>query len=415
MGNEFYNNLQGDYGMNSELLNILRINKIMGIKTNYSALGKKFRKDRHTIKKMFEGKDPKIRKKKKSELDDYVDLISILLSDAAISVKAAYWYLVNEKKIKCSYNNFKIYVRKYSLRNKTIKAVHPLYETDYGDMVQVDWVEGIKLKTINNNLIVFNLFSATLGASRYHYFEYTIGKTETDFKRCFIHYLKHIGGLPKRILTDNMSAIVNVIDDQKGIHSSMIQFCKDLDIKLQLCKVRTPETKGKDEVSNKFAQWLNVYNERLRDTEHLLEIINKLNEDINKQVNTRTNYPPILLFKVEQNYLRPLPNLKLLDSYDETLFLTKVSSTSLIYVNGNYYSVPPMFVGKTVNYKIEGCELFIYFNKELISTHHIENNKQRINYREEDYSNCLLGKFKNEDELEKTVNDNLKRFKNIGA
>lgn len=53
-----------------------------------------------------------------------------------------------------------------------------------------------------------------------------------------------------------MTAIVNVNDSGKTIHPSVIQFFKDMNITLKLCRIRTPQTKGKDEVSNKHAQWL---------------------------------------------------------------------------------------------------------------------------------------------------------------
>ncbi len=142
----------------------------------------------------------------------------------------------------------------------------------------------------------FNLFSATLGYSRFHYFEYTEFKTEADFKRCLIHFFKKIGGITKEVLTDNMSAIVNVSDGKRIIHPSIVQFFKDIEVKLSLCKARTPQTKGKDEVSNKYAQWLNSYDGKIKNKEHLLKLINKLNTDINNQKNTGTNYPPILIF-----------------------------------------------------------------------------------------------------------------------
>jgi len=61
-----------------------------------------------------------------------------------------------------------------------------------------------------------------------------------------------IGGTVNRVLNDNMSAIVNVNSNKKTIHSTVVQFMKDLGVKLELCKVRHPYTKGKVEVSNKY-------------------------------------------------------------------------------------------------------------------------------------------------------------------
>lgn len=400
--------------MELNLIGTLTMFKTMGILPNFSELARTFNKDRHTIKKMYDGKEEKERKKKPSELDPYVDEIIEILSHPGIKIKAAYRYFKNEKKLKCSYDNFKTFVKKNKLLEEAKTGVpHPLYETDPGKQLQVDWVESIKLTTIKGEIIEFNLFSATLGYSRFHYFEYTEFKTEADFKRCLIHFFKKIGGITKEVLTDNMSAIVNVSEGKKTIHPSIVQFFKDLEINLNLCKVRTPQTKGKDEVSNKYAQWLNSYDGKIKDKEHLLKLINKLNADINNQKNTGTNLPPILLFEKEKEYLKPLPNKELLDSYENEMRSCKVPSTFLIEYKGAKYSVPPYLINKTIKYKEVNGKLFFYYKDDLVSVHDL-NKSNRVNYHENHYKSGLLGKLKNNDEIDELTKQNLAKFKNFG-
>ena len=400
--------------MELNLIGALNVLKTMKMMPNFSELARTFGKDRHTIKKMYDGKEAKIKKKKPSELDPYKDEIVEILSHPGVKVKAAYWYFKNEKNIKCSYDNFKSYVNKFKLfeQAKTFTP-HPLFETDPGKQLQVDWVESIKIATIEGEIIKFNLFSATLGYSRFHYFEYSEFKSESDFKRCLIHFFKKIGGTTKEILTDNMSAIVNIKETKKQIHPSIIQFFKDLGIRLRLCQIRTPQTKGKDEVSNKFAQWLNAYQGKIKDKNHLLKLIDKLNIDINKQKNTRTNIPPILLFKKEKEYLSPLPNSELLDSYEDEMRSCKVPSTFLIEYKGAKYSVPPYLINKTVKYKEVMEKLYIYYQNDLVSEHQI-NKKHTINYYQHDYKNGLIGKFKDDEDIEKITSENLAKFKDLG-
>ena len=400
--------------MELNLIGALTMYKIAGIKPNISALSRKYGKDWHTIKNMYIEKPKKERKKKESELDKYRNEIIELLSNSAVSIKAAYWYFLNEKNIQCTYDNFKTYVRKNKLREESSTGVpHPLYETEPGDQLQVDWVESIKLETINGEILEFNLFSATLGFSRFHYFEYTEFKQESDFKRCLVHFLKKVGGKTKRVLTDNMSAVVSIISNEKKIHPSVISFFKDLDIKLQLCQVRTPETKGKDEVSNKFAQWLQAYDGKIKDKEHLLKIIENLNRDINKQKNTGTNMPPVLLFDDEKEYLLPLPNKEILDSYEDEMHSCKVPSTFLIQYKGAKYSVPPYLITKTVRYKENNGKLYIYYKNDLVMEHDL-NIKNSVNYDESHYKAGLKGKVKNEEDIDKIAAENLARFKNMG-
>ena len=400
--------------MELNLIGTLTMFKTMGMLPNFSELARTFKKDRHTIKKMYDGKEKKERKKKPSELDPYVDEIIEILSHTGTKIKSAYWYFKNERKIKCSYDNFKTFVKKNKLLEEAKTGVpHPLYETDPGKQLQVDWVESIKLATIKGEIIEFNLFSATLGYSRFHYFEYTEFKTEADFKRCLIHFFKKIGGITKEVLTDNMSAIVTVSDGKRIIHPSIVQFFKDIEVKLSLCKARTPQTKGKDEVSSKYAQWLNSYDGKIKNKEHLLKLINKLNTDINNQKNTGTNYPPVLLFTKEKEYLRPLPNKELLDSYEEEMRSCKVPSTFLIEYKGAKYSVPPYLINKTIKYKEVNGMLFIYYKDDLVSVHDL-NKSNKVNYHEDHYKNGFLGKLKNNDEIDELTKQNLAKFKNFG-
>lgn len=400
--------------MELNLIGTLTMFKTMGMLPNFSELARTFKKDRHTIKKMYDGKEKKERKKKPSELDPYVDEIIEILSHTGTKIKSAYWYFKNERKIKCSYDNFKTFVKKNKLLEEAKTGVpHPLYETDPGKQLQVDWVESIKLATIKGEIIKFNLFSATLGYSRFHYFEYTEFKTEADFKRCLIHFFKKIGGITKEVLTDNMSAIVTVSEGKRIIHPSIVQFFKDIEVKLSLCKARTPQTKGKDEVSNKYAQWLNSYDGKIKNKEHILKLIDKLNTDINNQKNTRTNYPPVLLFTKEKEYLRPLPNKELLDSYEEEMRSCKVPSTFLIEYKGAKYSVPPYLINKTIKYKEVNEMLFIYYKSDLVSVHDL-NKSNKVNYHEDHYKNGFLGKLKNNDEIDELTKQNLAKFKNFG-
>lgn len=400
--------------MELNLIGTLTMFKTMGMLPNFSELARTFKKDRHTIKKMYDGKEKKERKKKPSELDPYVDEIIEILSHTGTKIKSAYWYFKNERKIKCSYDNFKTFVKKNKLLEEAKTGVpHPLYETDPGKQLQVDWVESIKLATIKGEIIEFNLFSATLGYSRFHYFEYTEFKTEADFKRCLTHFFKKIGGITKEVLTDNMSAIVTVSEGKRIIHPSIVQFFKDIEVKLSLCKARTPQTKGKDEVSNKYAQWLNSYDGKIKNKEHILKLIDKLNTDINNQKNTGTNYPPVLLFTKEKEYLRPLPNKELLDSYEEEMRSCKVPSTFLIEYKGAKYSVPPYLINKTIKYKEVNGMLFIYYKDDLVSVHDL-NKSNKVNYHEDHYKNGFLGKLKNNDEIDELTKQNLAKFKNFG-
>ena len=91
-----------------------------------------------------------------------------------------------------------------------------------------------------------------MGYSRLHLFSYSKTKTTEDFIRCTIETFRKLGGLPNHILTDNMSAVVSITNGTKFKNYKIKQFEKDIGLKIKLCKAKSPETKGKDESSNRF-------------------------------------------------------------------------------------------------------------------------------------------------------------------
>ena len=91
----------------------------------------------------------------------------------------------------------------------------------------------------------------------------------------------------------------------------------------------------------------------------------------------------------------------------------KVPSTFLIEYKGAKYSVPPYLINKTVKYKEVMEKLYIYYQNDLVSEHQI-NKKHTINYYQHDYKNGLIGKFKDDEDIEKITSENLAKFKDLG-
>lgn len=392
--------------------------KIMKIKPNFSKLEKETGINRHTLSDMYYERmqiKPRVRR---SQLDKYKDEIRELLKDATVSISAAYFYFTDEErgenKINCTLSNFIKYVEKHHLNEKERNFIaHFRYETEPGEQLQVDWVEDLKIFTINGELIKFNLFSATLGYSRMHYFEYTKTKTEDDFKRCLINAFKYFGGKTKTVLTDNMAAIVNVNESgEKKVHETVVQFFKDIEVKLKLCKVRTPQTKGKCETSNKFAKWIMAYNYKINDEFQLYKVINRLNKTINKVVNNQfLGRPPIILFEKEKELLTDLNYAStdlMYTAYEKTV---KVPETGLVNYKGKYYGVGSNFISKCVSIKEEKDEVKIFYKNVIIASY--GSNEEKINYSIEQIKDFYRSKGLSEDLVEQYSIETLKRYKGI--
>lgn len=402
--------------LRTELIGELMIMKSKDIIPNFSSLSRQYGMDRATIRKYYHngGLVIKERGKKVSKYDAYKDEIHELMNKPEVKISALYQYLTNKyPNIPFTYSGLKAYTLRNGFKRNKIQLIpHVRYETAPGEQLQVDWKENLKIKTSSNEIIDFNIFSATLGYSRLHFFIYTKGKTEQDFLRCLITVLNKLGGKPQIVKTDNMSAIVSINDSRRKKHSIIKQFESDTGIKISLCEVRAPQTKGKVEVSNKFMDWLKPYDGLIKNESDLISIIDIITKQCNNKINDTTKIPPIKLFEKEKEHLLPLPTKILLDSYIENIDTQKVPTTLLVNYKGNGYSVPRKLIGQRVKLIPIDDKLYVYSNTDLIVCHTIKD--QKINYMPEHYAEALAARLNDSNaDIEQMAIDNLKRFENM--
>ncbi|MDR2821699.1 MAG: IS21 family transposase [Mycoplasmataceae bacterium] len=392
-------------------------------KVNLTALGKKFSLDRHTVKRHInkvEASQTKVRKRRSCFLKSIDDTIKNEIEKPEVTIKALYLKLINIYKFEQlgTYSNFSKYVHVHfdeirkAAKNGEVKL---RYETEPGEQLQFDWIESIKSILKNGEEVTYNIWSATLGYSRYHVFIPTPTITEEDFKRCLMDTLILIGGKPRTVLTDNMSAIVNVNKGKKKVHPTVIQFMKDMDIKLQLCKVRHPYTKGKVEVSNKYQDWLKPYDRMYDDVDSLYSAVRTILNQSNFQVNSSTKFAPMYLFKKEKAHLLELPNNKVMLSYRKNLCTAQVNNSSLISYQGVSYGVPQIYCSKKVLVQENNQNIYIYsMNQELLQIY--EKQKYGIHYAKDFYEGVIRNITKESREVyEERIEKNLKQLAKLGS
>lgn len=410
--------------MRDQKKNIIGALKVMDdfkIKPNYSELEREYKINRHTIKKYHEnGGIPKRAKRKFiSKWDPFIDEIETLLDVAGVTKMGVYQFLNYKYKdsIPGNYNSFKAYtIRKQLFCKKIDTTPHVLYETEPGEQIQVDWKESLKTHARDGTLFEYNVFSSTLGYSREHTFIYSIGKTEDDFIRCVIETFRRLGGKTKILKTDNMSAIVSITGNKRNIHSRIAAFFKDIDVKLELCEVKSPQTKGKCESANRFVNWIKAFDYQIEDEQELIHVIETyITTQCNQEVNEMTNVPPATLFLKEKECLRPLENTHLLESYLRVHKRQKVPNTLLVACSGSRYSVPSKYIGKVVDIYVVGSEIYIYHNSNLITVHPVSKDKS-ANYKNEHYKEGLSKRLRtNKDDIEEVAAKNLDRLKKLGG
>ena len=291
--------------------------------------------------------------------------------------------------------------------SKTPKGF-PRYETSPRIQAQVDWKEDISIKNKFGKIFTFHVFSYKLGYSRYPVFIYKSSRTREDVIDCLIASFKNTGGVPKEILFDNMSSLVTFKDGHATISPKIQAFAKDFNFKIKRCKPYHPFTKGKVEAANKFIAWILPYEGEFETEKDLIEILSGINKKVCTRICYETGLTPVLLLQKEAEYLQPLPDINIVESYTAKTRRTTVTKDSMITYLGCKYSVPHQYIGKTVCLSVTKDMLYIYYSTDLISMHSISN--RRLNYKEEHYKQLLKYSIKNEDSIDELAETNLRQM-----
>lgn len=388
----------------------LKILKLSKIKPNFSKLAREYGIDRRTVKKYYDGYEGKpAHRNKASKLDKHKQLIAQKLQIKGANVKAVYEFIVDEVDENIgTYSNFNKYVVANNLRPKTAAKGHPRYETAPGIQAQVDWKEDIKIANCYGEIFTFQVFDYKLGYSRYPIFTYKLYKTRQDVIDCLIASFKATGGVPREILFDNMSSVVDRDGKKRNISNRMKAFAKDFNFKIKLCKPRHPFTKGKVEVLNKFLAWIYPYEGEFETEEEIIAILEKINAKVIHRTCDETGVPPLLLFQKEKEYLQSLPSKEVIESYLTCDRQTIVRKDSMVTFMKCKYSVPAEYIEKPVRLCVINDQLEIYYSTELIAKHRLSDKK--LNYKTSHYKQLLSGCIEDNATIDELAESNLRQL-----
>ena len=396
--------------MDQRLIIQLKILKLSNTKPNFADLARRYYVDRRTVKKYYDGYEGKpAHRNKASKLDKHKQLIAQKLQIKGANVKAVYEFIVDEVDENIgTYSNFNKYVVANNLRPKTAAKGHPRYETAPGIQAQVDWKEDIKIANCYGEIFTFQVFDYKLGYSRYPIFTYKLYKTRQDVIDCLIASFKATGGVPREILFDNMSSVVDRDGNRRNISNRMKAFAKDFNFKIKLCKPRHPFTKGKVEVLNKFLAWIYPYEGEFETEEELIAILEKINAKVIRRTCDETGVPPLLLFQKEKEYLQSLPSKEVIESYLNCDRQTIVRKDSMVTFMKCKYSVPAEYIEKPVRLCVINDQLEIYYSTELIAKHRLSDKK--LNYKTSHYKQLLSGCIEDNATIDELAESNLRQL-----
>jgi transposase len=234
------------------------------------------------------------------------------------------------------------YLKRFS--NKSTQA-YMRYETAPGEQAQFDWSPYSVI--INGVLTKVQVFGLILGYSRYRVYSASLSQSQSSVLEAMENGLNRIGGVPRRIQTDNhKTLVINASSDNFQWNPRYLKLAEHYGFNPSRSAVRHPWSKGK--VENPF--WY-VENHFILDSEFssfddFCSRLEKFEYKVNHRVHDTTRTEPQTLFdNVEKDILIPLPRNRFVGTCEQ---FRKVSSDCLISYKGNRYSVPHVFACKEV-------------------------------------------------------------------
>ena len=208
-------------------------------------------------------------------------------------------------------------LRSFLRRIKPSVAPEPVvrFETAPGEQLQVDWVEFRKGSGPHY------AFCATLGYSRASYVEFVSDMKVSALIDCHQKAFAALGGVPRRILYDNMKTVVLERDiDGPGAHryhAGFLDYAKHCGFVIKLCRPYRARTKGKVERFNGYLRRsfyvplvakLKQAGLQLDVVTANLEVRSWLKEVANERVHGTTQDKPSERLRTEQGHLQALPS-----------------------------------------------------------------------------------------------------------
>ncbi len=192
------------------------------------------------------------------------------------------------------------------------------------------------------------------GYSRGPFVIHTTSMDQATVLICHVLAFNYFGGVPSEILYDNMKTafVYSTTEEKWKPNKHLLSLARHYGFTPRRCQVRRPETKGKVErfihyYANNF--WIEHKGSSLN--------MDELNEAVLlwiKGINTNTvhglNESREQRFKHEKQYFTPLPKEPFDCRIPEPV---QVSTEAMVRVKCNWYSVPPVNIGKTLTLRID--------------------------------------------------------------
>jgi transposase len=255
-----------------------------------------------------------------------------------------------------------------SIRKKTLTQVVKRFETTPGLQAQVDWGDFGYIMH-QGHRCKLSAFVMTLGYSRKSYVQFVLSMKQSVLHDCHKRAFEYFGGVTSEILYDNMKTAF--VCSSEGIwypNRNLLAMAHHFSYAPKRCMLYRPQTKGKVERFIEYLRdnfWPRVDEENMTlDSlnEQVMVWLSKIDELKISNINASRNE----LFAKEQSCLQPLSQMP----YDaRDVRIAMVHPDCHIRFEDNKYSVPPKYIGESLNLKIDYAvsqmEIFTFRNESI--------------------------------------------------
>jgi transposase len=295
-------------------------------------------------------------------------------------VDAGYTYLAIHDLVRERYPCSEATVRRY------IQRVFPpegrpvmLRQTIAGEVMEVDFgYLGITFDPGRQRRRKTYLFSGRLRHSRCAYRERVYDQRQETFFACHVHAFEHFGGVPEKVVPDNLKAAVVEASFTEPIVNRVYQdLARHYGFLISPTLPRSPRHKGgvENDIGYVKRNFWPVFCERQRalgneipDGEAAAEALAVWSSEVaDAHIIRGVGRSPQEIFESEERAaLAPLPSVR----WDPlTVATAKVQETWRIQFDKAFYSVPYRFVGRRVVVMANSTRVRIYFDHEQIASH----------------------------------------------
>jgi transposase len=263
--------------------------------------------------------------------------------EQGLSARRIYQDLQREHGFSGSYYSVRRYVAR--LEGNT-PLPHRRMETDPGEEAQIDFGTGAVIVGSDGKKRRPWMFRIVLSYSRKAYSEVVYRQTSDNFIAAIENAVHYFGGVPKRLVIDNLKAAVKQADwYDPEIHPKLQSFAAHYGTAFVPTKPYRPEHKGKVESSVKYAKNNGLKGHEFKcladQNDHLLDwestvADTRIHGTTKKQVRQQFE-------AVERAALLPLPRERFALFHEAR---RTVSRDGHLEVDKAYYSAPPEYVGR---------------------------------------------------------------------